>query len=95
MKKPKRETRSYLKLNSYKFGLTGGVIGTLCIMLTTLFGIMNWLGGLKLWTEIIANIYSGIGYKVTWLGMLLGGIYGFIDFFIMAWIFAVIYNKLS
>ena len=93
-KKQKRATSSYSKLNAYKFGLAGGILGAVCVMATTLSGIMDWFGGLKIWNEIIADIYGGLGYKITWLGMLLGGVYGFIDCFIAVWLFALIYNKL-
>ena len=94
MSKLKREAGSYLKLNSYKFGLAGGIIGAGCVILITLCGVMGWVGGLKLWTELLASIYSGLGYKISWVGMILGGIYGFVDCFIITWIFALIYNRL-
>jgi len=82
-----------LKLDAVKFGLAGGILTALCVATTTLAGIYGWMGGFSMWNSIIIDIYGNLGYNITWAGLLLGAIYGFIDGFIATWIFALIYNK--
>ena len=79
------------KLNTIKFGLAGGIVTAICIALTTIAGIFNYCPEC---TNLITGIYGNFGYSVSWLGVLLGAIYGFIDMFIGTFAFAWIYNKL-
>lgn len=79
------------KLNTKKFGLTGGIIGALLVIITTI--IMKF-GFLLEYDSMILGAYHLIGYSLSWWGLVLGGIYGFIDGFILLWLFAWIYNKL-
>ncbi|MBT4166188.1 hypothetical protein HOE04_04070 [archaeon] len=79
------------KLNTLKFGLAGGITTALCVALITIAGIFNYCPEC---TSLISGIYGSLGYSVSWLGVLLGAIYGFIDMFIGTFVFAWIYNKL-
>ncbi len=80
-----------IKLNAFKFGLAGGIISAICISLCTIVSIFGYS---DIQSSIMMDMYSIFGYSTSWLGVLLGGIYGFLDGFFMVWIFALIYNRL-
>lgn len=79
------------KLNAVKFGLAGGIVTAVCVALTTLASMYGFCTEC---TDLIGGMYGGFGYSVGWLGVLLGGVYGFIDMFIAVFVFAWVYNKL-
>jgi len=79
------------KLNALKFGLAGGITAGICVALTTILGIFELFPE---YNSLIVSIYGFLGYSISWLGVLLGAIYGFLDGFILVIIFAWIYNKL-
>jgi len=81
------------KLNALKFGFAGGKVTGLMVALSTIAGIYGVMGGFPLFNALIADIYGTLGYTVSWLGVLLGAIYGFIDGFIFFGLMAWIYNK--
>lgn len=88
----RRETKG---LNAINLGFAGGILGGAIVLLTTLCGVIFpklFTGFLNL---IIQDIYGFIGYDVTWFGVILGGIYGFIDCFIFFWLLALLYNRLN
>jgi len=79
----------YLKLNSVKFGLAGGIATALCVLVTLLsssFGYAVDAG------NIILGIYGFLGASLSTWGIVLGTIYSFIDGFVLTWIFALLYN---
>ena len=84
--------KSYTKLNAGIFGVAGGLITGLFMVIVTIFGIYGY--GLK-HLAIVQSIYGFLGYSVSWLGVFLGLIYGFIVGFLIFWIMALIYNWLS
>ena len=79
------------KLNTLKFGLAGGIAAAICVAFTTILGIFGFFPE---YNSLIVSIYGFLGYSISWLGVLLGAIYSFIDGFIFVGIFAWIYNKL-
>ena len=79
------------KLDAVKFGLAGGIVSAICIALTTLVGIFGYFTEFN---ALIVSIYGFLGYSISWLGVVLGPIYAFIDGFIATWIFGAIYNKM-
>jgi len=82
------------KLNAVKFGLAGGITTAICVLFTTIIGILGWFGGLQGWISLIAEAYGSLGYNVSWTGAILGAVDSFVDGFILTAIFAWIYNKL-
>ena len=78
-----------LKLNAVKFGIAGGIVTGICVLLITLFA--SYFPGCS---NLILEAYGRFGYSLKGIGMLLGLVYGFIDGFIVVWLFALIYNKL-
>lgn len=82
-----------LKLNVLDFAFAGGKICGLIVVLLTISGIYGIMGGFQMWNMLIADMYGALGYSVSWTGVLLGAIYGFIDGFIFFGLMAWIYNK--
>jgi len=81
--------QNLLKLNSVKFGLAGGILSALCVLLITLFADY-----FPMCANLILEAYGRFGYSLRGGGIILGIGYGFIDGFILTWVFALIYNKL-
>lgn len=80
------------KLHAVKFAVAGGIVFGLLNALMTIAGIYGYF------TEcgnLILSIYGIAGYSVSWLGVALGAIYGFVDGFIFAGAFAWFYNRLG
>lgn len=77
-------------LNAPKFGLA---LGIMCALWMLIIGITATYAGYG--TEIVkvlGSIY--IGYDLTLIGAIVGGVWGFLDGLIGGFIFAWIYNKL-
>jgi len=88
------EKETTLKLKPTKFALAIATVLAAFVLIITLIAVIEPFGHHPNITSLIYEIYSGIGYTITYLGALLGAIYTFIDTFILAWIFAWLYNKL-
>jgi hypothetical protein len=80
-----------MSLNPKAFGLTGGIIWGLVILVTTLVSVGT--GFAAMFLNIIVSIYPG--YTISPLGSIIGLIYGFADATIGFYIFARIYNWLE
>ena len=80
------------KLNAVKLGLTSGILCAICVFVMTLTA--TWIGYGQHWVLSIQDIYGFLGYSMSFVGSILGAVYSFIDGFIFAWLFALIYNKL-
>ncbi len=79
------------KLNVKAMGLALGILwGGLIFLLGLTVMFFNWGGA---WVDLMASIY--IGYKATWLGSIIGGIWGFFDAGIGGVVVAWLYNKLQ
>ncbi len=79
------------KLDVKALGLTLGIVWGAAMFLLGLIGIYSsWGGGIQ---EIMSTLY--IGYKPTFLGSIIGGIWGFIDAGIAGVVVAWLYNKLQ
>lgn len=83
------------ELKALKFGLAGGIVTAICIFVSTLAVLIVGGGYGAEYMAVLESIYGFIGYKVSVLGAFSGAIYGFIDGFILTWIFALVYNKLA
>ena len=79
---------SYGRLAPAKFGFAWGLMWAIGLLL---MGWSAWLWGYGMaFVALFASVY--IGYGPTFLGAVLGAVWGFIDFFIFAWLVALIYN---
>lgn len=79
------------KLSPLAFGLAAGIFWGIMLFGWTLLAL--WTGYAREILELIGKIY--LGYSVSYLGSLLGLIYGFIDAFVGCAIFAWLYNRLA
>ncbi len=78
-------------INTKNFALAGGIVWA-AVML-----IMTWVSVPTGYAAVVLNAVASIypGYTITWLGGIIGAIYGFIDMFIGLYIFGWLYNKLE
>jgi hypothetical protein len=79
------------RLDAFKFGVSGGILGALFVVLLTLFGMYEMFSW---WTSLVLDMYGFLGYNLSALGIFLGAIYAFIECFICFGLFAVVYNWL-
>ena len=82
---------SYSKINSVKSGISGGIIGAIIILLTTITGILGYSQAAGL---LNSTIWSNFGYSISWAGAIVGAVLGFVYGFVIWWLFASVYNKL-
>lgn len=70
---------------AFAFGLSWG-LGML---------LMGWACGLSQWGAMMIQVLSSVylGYAPTFWGAIVGGIWGFVDFFIFGAVIAWIYNN--
>jgi len=80
-----------MALNPKNFGLAGGILWGLGMLVLTLISVGT--GYATGFLSAIANLYPG--YSISLLGSVIGLIYGFIDAFIGLYIFAWLYNWLE
>ena len=80
-----------MKLNVKAFALTCAILWALTMLLMTIFMVLR--GDTCSFMDIFTSIY--FGYTVSWVGAIIGTIWGFVDGLIGGAIFAWLYNKLS
>jgi hypothetical protein len=80
-----------MTLNPKNFGLAGGILWGLCMLVITLISVET--GYAAGFLNMMASIYPG--YSISLLGSVIGLVYGFIDGFIGLYIFAWLYNWLE
>lgn len=75
-------------LRATSFGFALGVTWAIGLL------VLGWAGWLSGWgrpmIEIIGTVY--LGYKATFLGTIIGAVWGFVDLFVAGIIIAAIYN---
>lgn len=77
-------------LDPKKLGFSGGILWALCMFITTLFAV--WVGYGKEFLNMMGSVYPG--YTVTYVGSIVGLVYGFFDGFIGFYLLAWIYNRI-
>ena len=81
-----------MKLNPKKVGLTCGIVwGAFLAMLTIIAVLFPPYGDSFL--GAISSVYPG--FTITWGGVFLGFVYGFIDAFVGGAVFVLLYNFFS
>lgn len=78
-------------LNAKNFGLAAGILWGAGMLIMTIASLLADYGTGLL--NLIAGIYPG--YSITWLGAVVGAVWGFADAFIGCYVFAWLYNKLG
>jgi len=78
-------------MNPKSYGLAGGVIAALAVLLSAWVGM--WTGYLYDFALALTKIYPGA--SLTFLGSLLGAVFGFVYAFVGFYFFAWLYNKFN
>jgi hypothetical protein len=78
-------------LNPKSLGLAGGILWGVSLLLLTYLNMFFGYG--TMWAPLIADVYKG--YEVSFVGSIIGLIWGFFDAFIGLYILAWLYNKFS
>lgn len=81
-----------MKLNTHKFALTGAIFAGGWMALATLAALFHVPGATQFmaWVATYAGYY---GYHVTWGGLFIGAVIGFIKGYIGFGLFAWVYNR--
>ncbi|MFH1456371.1 MAG: bacteriophage holin [archaeon] len=74
-----------------KIGLAIGILWSVTVFITTIYSM--WTNYAPDFLNIFSQMYPG--HSVSLLGASIGAVYGFVDLFIMGFIFAWLYNKLT
>jgi hypothetical protein len=77
-----------MKLNAKAFALSAGIIWGVAVFLVTTISLLR--GGHGDTLSRLGQIY--IGYSFSFVGSIVGLIWGFVTMFVAAWIFVVLYN---
>ncbi len=78
-------------LNGQRVGLALGAVIALYLLFLAL--VSKYFGWGTPIVHLISSIY--LGYDATLRGIVMGMLWGFLDFFIAGYIFAWVYNKLG
>ncbi len=78
-------------MDEKRLGLAGGILWGAIMLVFTWIAVLSGYGSGFL--GLFTSLYWG--YKITWLGGIVGAIYGFVDAFIGLYLLAWIYNKLD
>lgn len=76
------------RLSAVKFGFAFGLFWGLGML-----GV-GWAGWLWNYGVDFINVWGSVylGFKPTFVGGIIGGIWGFVDFFVFTWLVALVYN---
>jgi hypothetical protein len=77
-------------LHSLKLGVSGGILWGGCMAISTILAL--YTGYLTPFLNIMSSVYPG--YDISWMGVLSGLIYGFVDAFVGFYLLAWLYNNL-
>jgi hypothetical protein len=80
-----------MKLNVKAFALSAGIVWGLIVFLSTMMMLLRgYPGGI---VSHLGGIY--IGYSISFVGSIIGLIWGFISMYVVAWLFCYLYNRMT
>lgn len=82
-----------MKFNTLKLAISGGIIVAFCFAWTTIAALIG-VPGFAPFAQLLEAGYKFYGYSVSWPGVVMGAIWGFVEGFIWIGGFGLIYNKL-
>ena len=80
---------AFAPLHKRALGIAAGVAGALCMVLLTLAGLLL-PGAREFPLQLLGEYFAG--YSVTWPGLLLGAVWGFVVAFVAGWFAALCRN---
>ena len=78
-------------LHPKKLGIALGLTASIYILILSVSAA--WLGWGTAFVHMLSSVY--VGYNLSFLGILLGMVWAFVDFFVAGLIFACIFNKVQ
>lgn len=78
-------------INVMKAALAGGTYVAICAVVITVAALLKVPGAVE-FTDWLVMLYSSYGYQVTWLGVLIGAFWGFVEGFVHVGLFSLVYN---
>ena len=81
--------QQYARLNGLSIGFALGVLWALCLFIMGIIAMKTGVYG-KGFVEAVGSLY--IGYHATFIGSIIGALYGFIDACIAGILFGWLYN---
>lgn len=81
-----------VKYDIQKFAITGGIFTAFMFLLITIFS--KFFGIFASLVNTLLDIYGTLGYDVSYFGMFLGVVYGFVTGYILWTIYAKIHYYL-
>jgi hypothetical protein len=82
-----------MKLSAFSFALAGGVFSAIMMAVMTVCSRLG-ISGAHVATTGLNMMFSNFGYSVSWLGLIMSIIIGFILGFLVFGLFALIYNSM-
>jgi len=81
------------KLDVIHIAVAAGIYGAGCVALVTIAAILG-IPGFPEFGRLLTGFYGFYGYSISWIGVVIGALWGFAEGFIHIGIFALIYNAL-
>jgi hypothetical protein len=82
-----------MMLNTPRFALAGGLIAAVALALQTALAILG-VPGFRPVTDLLTAWYGPYGYTVTWMGVLVGALWGFVEGVVWLGALSFVYNRL-
>lgn len=79
---------NYQKISKLAFGLSFGVVWALSVLFMGILAMYCPYG--QPFVSAVGSFY--IGYEATWMGVFVGALWGFVDFFFYGFFLALFYN---
>lgn len=83
-----------MKLNVLKFALAGGILIGGVFLISTIFALLN-IPGFREFAVLLEAMYGAYGYSISFAGIFIGLIWGFIEGFVQIGFLVYIYNLLN
>lgn len=83
-----------MKLNIVSFAVAAGIVGAISYGWTTVAALIG-VPGFMPFAKFLAQWYGFYGYSISWLGALVGAMWGFVEGFLWLGLLALVYNKLA
>ncbi len=80
-----------MKLSIRGIALTMGLLGAACMLAVGIVNMITPNYGAD-FLNMMSSVYPGFHYSRTWMSVLIGTVYGFMDGSIGGWVFASIYD---
>jgi hypothetical protein len=84
----------FMKLSAFSFALAGGVYTAIAMAFMTVCSRLG-IDGAHAITNGLTKMFGNFGYSVSWVGLVMSIILGFIVGFLAFGLFVLIYNSMT